>query len=692
MGFIKEIIGTNQGIGGINLFESIQSTQTATELTAGYMSPKDKIKLDGIEDNANNYVHPDSGIVPGFYVRIKVNAQGHVEDGVYLDEDNLTLADYKITDAYIDVEKKTVVLGGVRFRPLVAGDFLDWNAVINRPKDLHGYGIMDAFIDENDNSVVLGGVKLVPLTDESKLDWNKVVNRATTIEEYGIEDAYINLEDNSIVLGSHRIKPLTPSDKVHWGQMINLPNTIAGYGINDARINDGTITIGNEKIKPLTAESDLAADKVVGVLDIKNIPVGAVEKCVVVKDDAERFALTTDDVQKGNTVKVVATNKLYLVVNTANLANASGYVEYNAGNANTVPWAGITDKPDTFYTLPQATNTELGGIKIGSNVDISTDGTLSVPLATKLTAGAVKIGANISVSDTGEISTHAPYTLPYASETELGGVKIGSNINIASDGSIYVPKATALTAGVVSIGEGLNVSNGLLSAVPYKLPPATQFTLGGVKVGKYLSIDSEGRLDARNINDSLVAVEGRIRSVERETANILLKMEAEGMIPDCNSMIAEDFVNPDSIDMLQVKVVSCATGDDVITVESNMQFLIGSYYWITDGVSTESIQIKSVIKDGENHRIVLTKPLEKEYSIENTKIYRTTAWITSDGTVHAAGDAIGIMYKPTITWRGTSEGGVADSNEQLLTSQDNADNFSIKGHITFNDNDLATLS
>ena len=50
------------------------------------------------------------------------------------------------------------------------------------------------------------------------------------------------------------------------------------------------------------------------------------------------------------------------------------------------------------------------------------------------------------------------------------------------------------------------------------------------------------------------------------------------------------------------------------------------------------------------------------------------------------------MYKPAITWRGTSEGGVADSNEQLLTSQDNADNFSIKGHIAFNDNDLATLS
>ena len=104
------------------------------------------------------------------------------------------------------------------------------------------------------------------------------------------------------------------------------------------------------------------------------------------------------------------------------------------------------------------------------------------------------------------------------------------------------------------------------------------------------------------------------------------------------------------------------------------------------------MQVKSVIKNGSVYRVILTKPLTETYQIEQTKIYRTTAWISEQSIVHGSGDVLGVTYTPTITWQGTSEGGVADSNEQLLTSQDNADNFSINGLIAFNDSDLATLS
>ena len=207
----------------------------------------------------------------------------------------------------------------------------------------------------------------------------------------------------------------------------------------------------------------------------------------------------------------------------------------------------------------------------------------------------------------------------------------------------------------------------------------------------HISIDNL-RLQVLGDTSTIPVLNSRVRQLERENANLALRLEAEGMMPDCNMLLAENFKNPDSVDRFEVNVTSCAAGDDSIDVLSNYGFIVGSWYWITDGVHAEYVQVKSVIKNGSVYRVILTKPLVETYQIEQTKIYRTTAWISEQGIVHGSGDVLGVTYTPTITWRGTSEGGVTDSNEQLLTSQDNADNFSIKGHIAFNDNDLATLS
>ena len=42
------------------------------------MSAADKVKLNGIADNANNYVHPESGVTGGTYNSVTVDANGHV--------------------------------------------------------------------------------------------------------------------------------------------------------------------------------------------------------------------------------------------------------------------------------------------------------------------------------------------------------------------------------------------------------------------------------------------------------------------------------------------------------------------------------------------------------------------------------------------------------------------------------------
>lgn len=83
----------------------------------------------------------------------------------------------------------------------------------------------------------------------------------------------------------------------------------------------------------------------------------------------------------------------------------------------------------------------------------------------KLTAGD-----NITISDKNVISaTDTKYTLPTATATTLGGIKVGNNLSI-SDGvlsadaqSYTLPVATSETLGGIKVGDNLSISNGVLS-------------------------------------------------------------------------------------------------------------------------------------------------------------------------------------------------------------------------------------
>lgn len=86
----------------------------------------------------------------------------------------------------------------------------------------------------------------------------------------------------------------------------------------------------------------------------------------------------------------------------------------------------------------------------------------------------------------------ADYILPTASQNTLGGVKVGSNLSIDSSGHLSVPVASTSSLGVVKIGTGLTVDDeGVLSSDGgYVLPQATKNTLGGVYVDDLLDTES----------------------------------------------------------------------------------------------------------------------------------------------------------------------------------------------------------
>lgn len=64
-----------------NKWNQISDIPEATETKKGALTPQEKIKLKNIEERANNYTHPTSGVTAGQYIQVEVNAEGHVVAG-----------------------------------------------------------------------------------------------------------------------------------------------------------------------------------------------------------------------------------------------------------------------------------------------------------------------------------------------------------------------------------------------------------------------------------------------------------------------------------------------------------------------------------------------------------------------------------------------------------------------------------
>lgn len=152
---------------------------------------------------------------------------------------------------------------------------------------------------------------------------------------------------------------------------------------------------------------------------------------------------------------------------TSDLANNSGYITSSALNGYVKSVNGTS--PDSNgnvsisvsgggssgggnYTLPTASSSTLGGVKIGAGLTINTSGVLSADVTASTLTAYAKITDLSAVAKTGSYNdlTNKPtipaaYTLPNATSSTLGGVKVGSNISV-SDGTISVTKSNVTSA------------------------------------------------------------------------------------------------------------------------------------------------------------------------------------------------------------------------------------------------------
>lgn len=143
--------------------------------------------------------------------------------------------------------------------------------------------------------------------------------------------------------------------------------------------------------------------------------------------------------------------------------------------------AGISPNANA-YTLPTASTSVLGGVKIGTNVAIS-DGAISVDLSGKVDkiSGKGLSSNDYTTSEKTKLAGLSNYTLPIASASALGGIKIGSNLSISADGvlsatqgavdlSAYAKKATTLAGYGIADAK---ISNGTITLGAASIKPLT---------------------------------------------------------------------------------------------------------------------------------------------------------------------------------------------------------------------------
>lgn len=182
---------------------------------------------------------------------------------------------------------------------------------------------------------------------------------------------------------------------------------------------------GSKNVTINTTISTINAEKLTGTIDanrlpeipIEKIPAAALERLFVV--DSQSAAMSAD-VQEGDVVQIGSGGPMYFCVSESASTFATKFKEFTAGSATSVPWSGVTGKP-TFATVATS----------GSYNDLT-----NKPTIPSLSGYATQNW----VTSQGYLTS-----IPAATASVLGGVKIGSNISVSS-GTISLTSANVTSA------------------------------------------------------------------------------------------------------------------------------------------------------------------------------------------------------------------------------------------------------
>lgn len=157
--------------------------------------------------------------------------------------------------------------------------------------------------------------------------------------------------------------------------------------------------------------------------------------------------------------------------------------------------AGIAEGANA-YTLPTASASVLGGVKIGANISVANDGTISGDYSAATTSAAGLMSAadktKLEGIEAGATATTVDSALSSTSENPVQN-KV---INTALAGKVDTVTGKGLSTNDYTDAEKTKLAGIEAGANNYALPVATSSTLGGVKQGANVTIALDGTLSA----------------------------------------------------------------------------------------------------------------------------------------------------------------------------------------------------
>lgn len=187
----------------------------------------------------------------------------------------------------------------------------------------------------------------------------------------------------------------------------------AGLQTLISAIKNGDLKVGEVKVGGKVPASTLD-----GVIPMKNMPKGALERLIVVADDQARFALTTEQVQMGDTVKVTSSGRMYFIVDESKLNSEDGYEVYTTGTASEAEHATRADYATTAGSADKATKDSAGNTITTTYAKTSAVATKAQGAKADSAVQSVKISGNDTElkSGTSVVIPAYPTSLP-ASDT-----------------------------------------------------------------------------------------------------------------------------------------------------------------------------------------------------------------------------------------------------------------------------------
>lgn len=204
--------------------------------------------------------------------------------------------------------------------------------------------------------------------------------------------------------------------KLATPRVIAIAGAVSGSatfdGSSNVSINSTLANIDASKITSGTLNADRLPE-----IPISKIPAAAMERLYVVKSQSAAMSLT---IQEGDVVQIGSGGPMYFCVSESASTFATKFKEFTAGSATSVPWSGVTGKP-TFATVATS----------GSYNDLTNKPT---------------IPSLLGYATQNWVTSHGYLTsIPAATASVLGGVKIGSNISVSS-GTISLTSANVTSA------------------------------------------------------------------------------------------------------------------------------------------------------------------------------------------------------------------------------------------------------